>query len=291
MTVHIIGAGIVGCTLANILPGECILYERDRVGGACIDNPNYQEFVHIMHTDDDEVWDFISKYTDIKPHSTILKSYVKGELKPWLPKTMSEEVYEDQIKGYSKKQWLTYPPKEALARIKTDPDGKMFREKHEGVVNYTQLFNNLTMGKRIIYKDIKHGQLPEGDKIILTGAVDEYFGYCYGELPYRGMRSVHFQSEIRLEADYYSFSDEKIPFQRIIDYDRLGYTGGWIGIEIACGDEKHYPVRNDESESMYKKYEELAHENDIGLVGRLSTYRYIDSDDAVRQALDYAKQN
>ena len=291
MTINIIGAGIVGCTLANILPEESILYEREEVGGACVDNANYQKYVHVMHTDYDYVWDFVNNNTDIKPHKTLLKSYVRGELLPWLPKELNDQVIEDQVRGYSKKQWLTDPPQEALDRISTDPDGRIFRDKYEGVPNYTKLFDNLTKDKTIIKRSIKHGDLPEEANIILTGAVDEYFDYCYGELPYRGMQSIHFQSEVRLEADFYTFSDEKIPFQRIIDYDRLGYEGGWIGIEIACGYNKHYPVRNAESEEMYRKYVELAKKHNIGLVGRLATYKYIDSDEAIKQAFDYVKEN
>jgi UDP-galactopyranose mutase len=291
MTVHIVGAGIVGLTIANLITDEdVIIYEREEIGGACVDNENYQKFVHVMHTDYDDVWEFVNKYTDVKPHETLLKSYVRGELLPWYPPVMDEQVFEDQVRGYSKKQWLSDPPPEALARIKTDPDGKVFHDKYEGVPNYTKLFKNLSEGKTIIDKSIKHGDLPEGDKIILTGAVDEYFGYCYGELPYRGMRSIHFPSEVRLEADFYTFSDEKIPFQRIIDYDRLGYKGGWIGIEIAC-DDKHYPVRTEESEELYNKYVELAKQHNVGLVGRLATYRYIDSDDAIKQAFDFVKDN
>lgn len=288
MTTHIIGAGLVGCTIAELLDDDCILYERDVVGGACVDNENYQKFVHVMHTDYDDVWEFVCKFTDIKPHTTILKSYHDGELLPWPPVELNDFVFENQIKGYSKKQWLRETPKEALARIKTDPDGKIFRDKYEGVVNYSKFFDNLTKDKVIVKQDVKHGDLPDNDRIVLTGAVDEYFGYCFGELPYRGMRSVHFQSEVRLDADYYTFNDEKIPFQRIIDYDRLGYKGGWIGIEIACND-KHYPVRNDESESLYSKYVDLAKTNNVDLVGRLATYRYIDSDDALREAIDYVK--
>jgi len=290
MTVHIIGAGIVGCTLAEIIPDECVLYERDQIGGACVDNENFQKFVHVMHTDYDDVWEFVSKHTDIKPHTTKLMSYTKGELRPWPPVELTEDVIEDQVRGYSRKQWLSDPPPEALARIKTDPDGLIFRDKYEGVPNYTKLFDNLTQGKVVIRADIKHGDLPAEDHIILTGAVDEYFGYCYGELPYRGMRSVHFPSEVRLEADFYTFNDPRIPFQRIIDYSRLGYEGGYIGIEIACN-EKHYPVRTPESENMYNKYVELAKNHNVGLVGRLATYKYIDSDEAVRQAFDYAKRH
>jgi UDP-galactopyranose mutase len=290
MTVHIVGAGIVGLSIAELLPtNDVVVYERDVIGGACVDNANFQKFVHVMHTDNDDVWDFVSKHTTVKPHTTVLKSYVNGELLPWPPKEINDDVIKNQVTGYSQKQWLSPPPKEALARIKTDPDGKIFRNKFEGVPNYSLLFENLSKGKTIVKRDVKHGDLPDGDKVILTGAVDEYFGYCFGELPYRGMRSIHFQSEIRLDADFYTFNDVKLPFQRIIDYDRLGYEGGWIGIEIACN-EKHYPVRNDESEEMYAKYVELAAKHNVSLVGRLATYKYIDSDVAVKQALDFVKE-
>jgi UDP-galactopyranose mutase len=286
VTTHIVGAGIVGLTIAELLPkNDVIIYERDVVGGACIDNKNFQKFVHVMHTDYEDVWKFVSDRTTIKPHTTVSKSYVKGELWDWLPVEITDDVIDNQVRGYSYKQWLSEPPVEALARIKTDPDGKIFRDKFEGIPDYSLLFENLSKDKTIVRQDIRHGDLSEG-KVILTGAVDEYFGYCFGELPYRGMRSVHFQSEVRLDADIYTFNDTKLPFQRLIDYDRLGYEGGWIGVEIACND-KHYPVRNAESDALYAKYAKLARENDVSLVGRLASYRYIDSDDAIKQAFDF----
>jgi len=289
VTIHIVGAGIVGLTIAELLPtDDVIVYEREQVGGACIDNPNYQKFVHIMHTDYEDVWQFVADRTEIKPHNTVSKSYVDGELWDWLPKQLTDVVWDKQVKGYSQKQWLSEPPIEAKTRIKTDPEGKIFRDKFEGVPQYWKLFDNLSQGKTILMKNVKHGDLPIGDKVILTGAVDEYFGYCFGELPYRGMRSVHFQSEVRLDADIITFSDMKIPFQRMIDYDRLGYSGGWIGLEIACND-KHYPVRNAESEALYKRYVDLALEHNVSLVGRLATYRYIDSDEAIKQAFDFVE--
>lgn len=289
MTVHIVGAGIVGLTIAELLQPyeDVVLYEREQVGGACIDNKNYQKFVHIMHTDDREVWDFVSERTTIRPHQTVSKSYVDGELWPWLPSVLTDRIFDKQVRGYSQKQWLSEPPREALARIKTDPDGRVFRNKFEGVPDYSLLFETLSKGKTIVKRDVRYGDLAEG-KVVLTGAVDEFFGYCFGELPYRGMRSVHFQSEVRLDADILTFSDTKIPFQRLIDYDRLGYEGGWIGMEIAC-DDKHYPVRNTDSDSLYELYRDYAADLDVSLVGRLATYRYIDSDVAVRQAFDFVK--
>jgi len=287
MNYSIVGAGLAGCTLAALLPGST-LYERDnKPGGLCKDNKNYQEFVHILHTDNKEVWDFINAFTTVRPHQTILKSYVNGELKPWPAKEITEQVINEQMIGYNKKMWLKDIPEEALARVITTDDGLIFHEKYQGVPDFTRLFKNLTKYVDVVKLDVRDGDLL--GPIILTGAVDEYFNYCFGKLPYRGMQSVHYKSEIGLDADFITFSDPKIPYQRLVDYGRLGYKDTWIGIESAC-DAKHYPMRDKYSEELYNRYRKLAEEKGVYLCGRLSTYRYMDMDDVIMDAMKLAKE-
>lgn len=286
MSYSIIGAGLAGCTLAKLLPGST-LYEKECVGGLCIDNANYQDFVHVLHTDSKEVWDFVNKYTTVRPHVTILKSYVNGELKQWPAKKITEQVVKEQIKGYSEKMWLKPTPQEALQRIVTAEDGLIFHEKYQGVPDFTFLFDNLTSGTDVIRKDVRDGDLD--GQIILTGAIDEYFNYCYGELSYRGMQSVHYKSEIGLDADFITFSDPKIPYQRLVDYSRLGYKDCWIGVESACN-AKHYPVRDKDSEALYLRYKALADKKGIKLVGRLAAYHYLDMDNVIEQAMEMANE-
>lgn len=283
MSYSIIGAGLCGCTLASLLPNS-ILYERDKVGGLSRDNKNYQDFIHILHTDSKVVWDFVNCYTTVTPHSTILKSYVNGVLKPYPPYYMTDDAKKEQIEGYSKKMWLGDTPKEAVARITTSSDGLIFHNKYEGVPDFTRLFKNLTKGTKVIKQNIKDGDLD--GKIILTGAIDEYFDYCYGELPYRGMQSVHYESEIGLESDYLTFSDIQVPFQRIVDYSRLGYEGQWLGIEIATNKAKHYPVLDDQSGETYSHYKDLADSKGVILCGRLATYHYMNMDEIIIQAME-----
>lgn len=283
MTYSIVGGGLAGCVLASLLPNSTI-YEKNKIGGLCADNENYQEFVHILHTDNKEVWDFVNKHTQVKPHKAILKSYINGELKPYPPKVLDADVFSSQYAGYSKKMWKQPIPKEALARIITSPDGFIFHDKYQGVPYFTTLFKNLIDGVEVVSKGVKHGDLR--DNIILTGAIDEYFDYCYGKLPYRGMQSVHYKSEIGLDADFITFSDERIPFQRIVDYKRLGYND-YIGIEISC-DADHYPIRTKESDILYSKYEKLAKDNNVLLAGRLATYHYMDMDEVIEQCFELA---
>jgi len=179
--------------------------------------------------------------------------------------------------------WLRETPREAFKRITTNDDGFIFHEKYEGIPDFTKLFENLTKGIKIVQRNVKDFDLT--GKIVLTGAIDEYFDNCYGKLPYRGMKAVHFESEVPLEGDFVTFSDELIPFQRLVDYHRLGYEGNWIGLEVACN-EKHYPIRDKESEKIYNKYKQLAERKGVTLAGRLGTYHYLDMDEVIEQALE-----
>jgi len=288
MSVNIVGGGLAGCTMAALLQHLPVkIYEKDRVGGLCIDNKNYQEYVHVFHTNYRDVWSFLNDYTTVRPHHTTVKSYVNGKLKAYPPKKITSEVIKEQIEGYSRKMWKKSIPKEALERITTSEDEYFFHERYEGVPDFTELFKNLTRGVEIVKKDVRDGDLD--GLIILTGAIDEYFNYCYGELPYRGMQAVWYEAEQGLEADYYSFSDEKLPFQRVIDYNRFGYEGQWIGIETATDKLKHYPVRDPKSVIIYQKYAKLAKDKGIILAGRLATYHYMDMDDVIKQCFDIAR--
>jgi UDP-galactopyranose mutase len=286
MKYAIVGGGLSGSVVANLLQ-DCTIYEKDKVGGLCCDNDNYQEFVHILHTDNKKVWDYVSKFTEIKPHTTILKSYVNGEILPYPPKEMTGYIWDNMYANYSKKMWLRDVPPEARARIITCKDGLIFHDKYEGIPNFTELFRNMTKDIPVIKMDVKDGNLTE-EKIILTGAIDEYFGYCYGKLPYRGMKSIHYKSEIGLDGDFVTYPDERVPFQRLVDYSRLGYKDTWIGVESAC-DAKHYPIRDEESEKLYNKYKKLADSKGILLCGRLATYHYMDMDECVEQAFELVR--
>ena len=94
------------------------MYEKDKVGGLCRDNNRYQNFIHIFHTDNKKVWDYVAQYTDIKPYKHRCVSYVRGQYRQWPPEEMTQEVYNEQISGYSCKMWGVQPSQDVLDRIK-----------------------------------------------------------------------------------------------------------------------------------------------------------------------------
>lgn len=67
----IVGAGITGCTIANIMANKgwkaIILEKRKEIGGNCTDSQvdNYyvhQYGPHIFHTSDDDIWNYVSQF-------------------------------------------------------------------------------------------------------------------------------------------------------------------------------------------------------------------------------------
>lgn len=285
MRYNIIGGGLAGCIMARYL--DSIVYEKDTIGGLCFDNNRYQKFVHILHTDNEEVYRFFADHCDLREYHIRFLSYVNGEYKEWYPKEITQEVIDTQVVGYSQKMWNAPPPPEALARVRTSPDEYFFHEKYQFIPNFRQLWQNLLKDTPVQYRHALDGDVD--GRIILTAPIDEYFHYCYGRLPYRGISSTHIKAEIRLQADCVNFPDTTLPFTRLVDYGRMGFEGGYIGIEVPCED-MHYPIRTDESIAMYEKYKALAESRGIILVGRLATFSYMDMDKIVEQCLTKIKE-
>lgn len=92
MRILIIGCGISGSTLAAALAkrgSEVTLVDmKPHIGGNCFDyfDENHIDIhmygTHIFHTDNSEVWDFISRFTKWYPYQHEVKALVDGQLVP-----------------------------------------------------------------------------------------------------------------------------------------------------------------------------------------------------------------
>ncbi len=84
-----------------------------------------------------------------------------------------------------------------------------------------------------------------------------------------------------------------MPYTRIIEHKHFEFTkvdktvvtreypANW-----SYGDEPYYPVNNDENNSLFAKYKELAESEDIIFGGRLGNYQYYDMDKVIMSALE-----
>jgi UDP-galactopyranose mutase len=216
---------------------------------------------------------------------------------------VGRELYEMFFRGYTRKQWGLDPSeldKSVTARVptRTDADDRYFTDVHQAMPSegYSALFEKLLDHKRIeVRTGVDFAGVRDNIKykhLVYTGPVDEYFGQCYGALPYRSLEFRHqtLDQEWFQPVGTVNYPSPKAPFTRITEFKHLtGQVSPKTSIvhEYPHADgEPYYPVPRPENQRLYKRYEELAlKESGATFVGRLATYRYYNMDQVVGQAL------
>jgi UDP-galactopyranose mutase len=136
-----------------------------------------------------------------------------------------------------------------------------------------------------------------------SGAIDEWFDYSHGYLPYR---TLDFETIIDRETrDYQGCSvlnscDASTPWTRSTEHRHFtpwetSHTGTVVTREFPRewreGDIRYYPVRLAQGEEILKQYQELAaREPRVAFIGRLGTYQYLDMDKTIKASLLRARQ-
>ena len=132
--------------------------------------------------------------------------------------------------------------------------------------------------------------------LIFTGPVDEYFGYCYGKLPYR---SLHFEHQThdceRFQQAAVVNHPNEHAYTRVTEFKYLtGQSHAKTSIVFehprATGD-PYYPIPQPQNAELYAKYKALAEAlPHVHFAGRLGTYKYYNMDQVVAQALTLAEK-
>jgi UDP-galactopyranose mutase len=89
----IVGAGFAGSVLAERLASQhgarvLLIDRRDHIGGNAYDEPNeagilYHKYgPHIFHTNSEQVWDYLSQFTEWRPYEHRVLAEVRGQLVP-----------------------------------------------------------------------------------------------------------------------------------------------------------------------------------------------------------------
>jgi UDP-galactopyranose mutase len=216
---------------------------------------------------------------------------------------VGRELYETFFRGYTRKQWGMDPAeldKSVTARVptRTNTDDRYFTDRFQAMParGYTAMFEAMLDHPNIdirletdfdtVRKDVTY------DRLVYTGPIDEYFGFCYGRLPYRSLRFQHetVACETFQPVAVVNYPSQATPYTRITEYKHL--TGQQslvtsITYEFPCDDgDPYYPVPRPENQALFKRYEALAlGRPDTIFVGRLATYRYYNMDQVVGQAL------
>ena len=225
------------------------------------------------------------------------------------------DIYEKLIKGYTRKQWgrpCTELPAFIIRRlpVRFTYNNNYFNALFQGIPvgGYTKMVARMLEGIEVRleadYLSGKAGWDALADRVIYTGPIDAYFGYCLGALEYR---SVRFETEVLDRPSFQgnavvNYTDEETPWTRMIEHKWFVFGKDEKGNEFPKtvisreyssewkpGDEPYYPVNDAKNAERYAAYRELAdQEQRVIFGGRLGEYRYYDMDQVIAAALKKA---
>jgi UDP-galactopyranose mutase len=223
---------------------------------------------------------------------------------------VGRELYEAFFKGYTIKQWGIDPaelPASVLKRlpIRFNYDDNYYDSKFQGmpVNGYTQIVTKLLDHRNIqVFLGSRMSRQDAGTygHTFYTGPLDEWFDYSEGRLSYR---TLDFSPE-RYRGDYQgnaviNYCDGAVPWTRICEHkhfspwDSRDETVIFREYSRDCGveDVPFYPVRLVNDKKILECYTDLARqESAVTFAGRLATYRYLDMDVAIEEALAAAEK-
>lgn len=225
---------------------------------------------------------------------------------------VGKDIFEKLIKEYTEKQWgrkCTELPAFIIKRlpVRWVFDNNYFNDKYQGIPigGYNQLIDGLLEGIECkTGKDFFHSEYKDwkkyADKLVYTGAIDEYFGCSLGKLDWR---TVSFKTRIENTPNYQgnavvNYTSHEVPYTRVIEHKHFEMFGQDVyncpktvvseeySTEYREGMEPYYPVNDERNNLLAEQYRQLAEkETDVIFGGRLAQYKYYDMAPVIEQVL------
>lgn len=184
--------------------------------------------------------------------------------------------------------------------VRFNYDDNYFNHKFQGMPKegYTRLISNMFQHENIsveLNTEFSHEETEQYEHVFYCGPLDAYYDYRYGRL---GYRTLDFE-KFTVEGDFQgcavmNYGEETVPYTRITEHK---YFSPWESHQgsvcykeysRACeeNDIPYYPIRQVGEMQLLEKYEALAaQENKVTFAGRLGTYRYMDMDVTIAEAM------
>ena len=218
-------------------------------------------------------------------------------------------LYEAFFRGYTRKQWEVDPARLPAAILKRLPvrfnyDDNYFAHKHQGMPEhgYTAMVERILDHPAIVVTlsaELSPSAVADYDHVFWSGPMDGFFGYDQGRLRYRTLDFQKFAGQGDLQGcAVMNYTDEAVPYTRITEHKHFSpweqHAGSVCYREFsrACGpdDIPYYPVHLTEGDDLVRAYQARAQaQPTVTFVGRLGTYRYMDMDVTIREALNAAR--
>jgi UDP-galactopyranose mutase len=242
--------------------------------------------------------------------ATNLEEYWIGSVGPTL--------YEKFAKYYNQKMWLTSDNRELDDSVPAwTSKGALIHEGpkegfHDAISaypippnGYDDYFEISTAKARILLSTVIErydiskkrvklaGEWRTFDVIVSTIAPDTLFDFCFGDLKFVGLdfHPIVLPVEHCFPDDvFFLYYSGRESFKRIVEYKKFTQHKApttLIGIEFPSLNGKHYALPIKSEHAKAKRYFDLMPDN-VFSIGRAGSYRYIDIDDCIAQAMDVA---
>ncbi|MBR2587220.1 UDP-galactopyranose mutase [Candidatus Saccharibacteria bacterium] len=261
-----------------------------------------------------KIWPDVITPKDAENHINAERQEIKGT-----PKNLEEQaislvgrtIYELLIKDYTEKQWhrsCKELPSSIITRlpVRLTYDNNYFNDRYQGIPigGYTKMVENMLTGVEVrlstdFFSNIEHYK-SLANKIVYTGALDEYFNYKLGKLEWRSLKFEDkvFEEENHQGVAVVNYTSHEVPYTRSIEHkhfedaksDKTIITYEYPA-DYEEGMEKYYTINDKKNERLAKEYKLLAQkEKNVIFGGRLAEYKYYDMDDVIKSAFEAYKR-
>ena len=254
--------------------------------------------------------------SELKSKNEKLKSeeeYVPQNLEEQALLLVGKDIFYKLIREYTEKQWGRDCKELPAFIIKRLPvrmifDNNYFNDKYQGIPigGYNKLIDGLLEGIECKtgvdffeseYKDWQKF----ADRLVYTGALDEYFDYKLGKLDWR---TVSFKTRVEDTPNYQgnavvNYTSHEVPFTRVIEHKHFEMFGQEVydcpktvvseeySTEYKEGMEPYYPVNDERNNKLAEAYRELAEkEGNVIFGGRLAQYKYYDMAPIIKEVMN-----
>lgn len=218
------------------------------------------------------------------------------------------ELYEAFFKGYTRKQWGCEPTELPASILKRLPlrfnyNDNYFNHQFQGMPKegYSDMVARILDHELIELRLESAFNAEDCDSyqhVFWSGALDGYFNFSEGRLGYRTLDFEKFSAH----GDYQgtavmNYCEEQVPWTRITEHKHFSpwesHTDTVCYKEFSrlCTEDDipYYPIRLVKEKALLNRYLDMASGlKNITFVGRLGTYRYLDMDVTIREAIDVA---
>ena len=221
---------------------------------------------------------------------------------------VGRELYDAFFAGYTAKQWGVDPkelPASILARlpVRFNDDDSYFNHPYQAIPKdgytpiVTAILNHPSIKVHLStrFDPSSHSEFGEFDHVVWTGPIDAFFNFEFGRL---GYRTLDFVPEIS-DGDYQghpvvNYCDVDVPYTRITEHKHFApwedhaRTVVYREFSRICGetDTPYYPIRLVKEKEQLLNYVQRARgAKGVTFIGRLATYRYLDMDVTIHEAL------